>query len=163
MPVEFFCHAPRRSDHILLKEVRQLRGIGAQAQNKINMMLRAQLIQRFHHRTGAFQLRVAELQESVHKYGSDVKIGAQDAAQEADKHIRAVNMIVIGVYKANVVVHVKHITIVVIQEDHVVCRVLGCAVGQVNEPLRFAGAFPACDYLYHGNPLLYGFLDVTVL
>ena len=63
------------SDQILSEEYRDLFRISAQAQHKINIMLRTQLHQHLHNRFRFRQFSVAQLQERVNEDGADVEVG----------------------------------------------------------------------------------------
>ena len=131
--------------------------VGADAEHEIHLLFITQFLQYADDGLGSGQVGVGQLQERVHKDGAHVEVGGKDAAHKTDEHVGVVNMIIVGVDKPDLVVHVEHVTVVVVQEDHVVNRFPRGAVGQVNQPLRFTGALLACDYLYHGNtPPLYG-------
>ena len=68
----------------MFQESRQLFRIGAQAQDKVHILLGSKLFEHVHDRLSVRQFGVAELQERVNEDGADVKVGGKDTAQEAD-------------------------------------------------------------------------------
>ena len=64
-----------QSDHILLEEHRNLFRIGAQAQDEVHVVLRAQLRQHLHDRFRIGQLGPAQLQEREYRPFRKIKDG----------------------------------------------------------------------------------------
>ena len=71
-------------------------------------------------------------------------------------------MVVFSVDEANLVIHIVHIAVVIVKEDHIVNRLARGGIGQIDQPFGFPGAFFAGDYLYHGNNLLMGITGVII-
>ena len=117
-------------------------------------MLLAQLLHAAEQPLGVLQVGFAQLHEGVDKDGAHIEVLAEHAAEEAQEHFGGVNVIVAGVDKANLVVDVEHVAIIVVQEDHIVGGLLGSVIGHIDQTLGLAGALFACDDLNHGKPLL---------
>ena len=98
---------------------------------------------------GGIQLAFDELLESIDANQADVKILSDDAAQKTHEHLVIGEIILAGVDEAHFVAQIKHIAVVIVDENDVMLAVLCGEVGHVDDTLGLTRTFFTGNHLNH--------------
>jgi hypothetical protein len=147
-----FSAAVMRNQIEILHLARELVKIGAEAYDKVNIVLVADYLQSREKFGNVFLVHIRVFQDAVYKYCVYVVVGAYYSIKKAYIFI-AVRyfIIVVHTHDSDFVNQIIHQALILVYEHYVTVASLGVAVREVYHRLGFSGALVTYEKIYHVN------------
>ena len=137
--------------HVGLNELRRIRRVAADADDQFDIGAIRKLFQLGEKPFERFEGVVHNLQEAVDKKIFKIKILCRNAGKEPIEHLGAVDVELGCIHKADAVLELKHVLVVVIDKHNTALCGLDRLVRHVDDSLRLARTLFAENHTYQGK------------